>query len=706
MKPLLVRLSYLATAGVAAMGCVTAAEGKWTPTQVLELDREWLKRQGLQMPPERLWDAQKGEGLLSAVISTGGCSAAFISPSGLFLTNHHCLFGIVQEHSTAANDLITKGFVAASPGQELKSRTARVTIPYRFEDVTAEVLAAVPTAADDLTRFRTIERRQSEIVERCEKQAGHRCRVAAFDGGLQYQLIDAVELSDIRLVYAPPRAVGEFGGEIDNFAWPRHTGDFAIGRAYVGGQPYQPKYYLPLSKDGVKPGDFVMVMGYPGLTFRSLTAAEMEERRRFFERRLDLYGEYIRTIEETTKGKPDGEIAVAANLKSLNNTFKNAEGQLQGLKRGRILEKQAEAENAVLDWARTRPEYGNAAAAREGLAAMVREQAAARDRDFLLQTIPQGSKALYLATTLARVALERQKADAERDPAYMDRELPRLRQRLEREQKNYFAPADRALFAVFVRRALKLESTQRIAGIDRSFRDDPGIAAAIDSLYAGTKVLNASERDKMFDETPDQLKARRDPLLRLALLIVDDLVALRDREDRYNGTVSRLRPVWRKAVIAHAGKPVAPDANSSLRVSFAHVKGYQPRDAVFYLPQTTLSGMLEKYTGREPFDAPDDVRRAADKRDFGAWADPRLNDVPVDFLSDADTTGGNSGSPTVNGKGELVGANFDRVWENVANDFGYNPEIARNVNADARYLLWMLDRVQHCEWLLKELGVE
>ncbi len=695
----------IALAWLLCLGSLLAAEGKWTPAQVLQLDRDWLKQQGLQLPVERLWDAGRGAGLLSAVISTGGCSAAFISPSGLFLTNHHCLFGIVQEHSTAANDLIAKGFLAPDRDGELRGKTTRITIPNRFTDVTKDVLAAIPVGAADLQRYRAIEAVEQRLVQQCEQQKGHRCRVAAFDGGVQYQLADTVEVADLRLVYSPPRWVGEFGGEIDNFAWPRHAGDFAIGRAYVNGAPYHPEFYLPISKEGVKPGDFVMIMGYPGLTFRSLTAAEMAERKRGFERRADLYGEFIRTLEETTIGSNEGSIAVAANLKSLNNSFKNAQGQLLGLARGRILEKQTESDDAVAKWASGKPQFENALAAREGLSKMVEAQLRTADRDFLLSTIPAGSKALYLATTLVRAAIERQKPDAERDPMFMDRELDRLRDRLQREQKNYYPPSDRALLAIFLRRAKALPSGARIAGMDSAFGGaDPSDAIA--ALYRGTKVLDASERNRIFGETPEQLKSRHDPLLDFAFAIVPDVIALRDRQDAESGTISRLRPEWRAAVLAHAGKPVAPDANSTLRVSVAHVKGYEPRDAVFYLPQSTMSGMLEKYTGKEPFDAPAEVLAAARARNFGPWEDSRLHDLPIDFLSDADTTGGNSGSPAVNGKGELVGVNFDRVWENVANDFGYNPSIARNVNTDVRYLLWMLDRVSHGAWLLRELGLD
>jgi hypothetical protein len=209
----------------------------------------------------------------------------------------------------------------------------------------------------------------------------------------------------------------------------------------------------------------------------------------------------------------------------------------------------------------------------------------------------------------------------------------------------------------------------------------------------------------MFGESEAQLQARKDPLLAFGLDLALEVAAQDELRDRRDGASERLRPEWRRAVLAHAGKPVAPDANGTLRVTFAKVEGYSPRDGVFYTPQTTLSGMLAKHTGTEPFNVPDKVLATAQAQRLGEWVDPGLKDVPVNFLSNADTTGGNSGSPTVNGRGELVGVNFDRVWENVANDFGYNPEVARNVSVDVRYVLWMLDQVENADALLRELGV-
>lgn len=692
-----------------------ALEGKWTPQQVLQLDPQWLKQQGLELPPSRLWDPNRGTGLLAAAISTGGCSAGFISPDGLFITNHHCLFSVLQEHATPQNDIITNGFLAKTRADELRG-TLRITIPRRFTDVTKEVRAAVPANATDAERNRAIERKMNELVTACEKQPSTRCKVAAFDGGYQYTLIDALEVSDVRLVYAPARAVGEYGGETDNWMWPRHTGDFAIGRAYVDGKPYKNEFWFPIAKKGIQPNDFVMVLGYPGITYRSLTAAEMAERRDlFFTRRVDLYGEWIHILEESSKGNPAAQIAVADNLKGLDNRFKNAQGQLAGFRRGSIVERQKERDAAVRAWAANQPAQKNAVAAYDELQQVLNEELGSWEHDFLLSQLsatsasptPPGPKALFFATAVARSAIERGKPDAERDALYMERNLARGNEKLAREQKNYLEPADKRMLASVVRRALAFPPAQHIAALDALFpsNDPAAIAKKIDDLYAATKLFDPNERAKMLAETPAQLRDRHDPLVDLGFALDDELRAYGARKDRWEGALARLRPQWRAAVLAHAGKPVAPDANGTLRVSFAHVMGYTPRDGVRYTPQTTLAGVVEKHMGEEPFNAPANVLAAAAAKNYGPWKDEQLGDVPVDFLADADTTGGNSGSPVVNGRGELVGVNFDRVWENVANDFGYNENVGRNVNVDVRYLLWILDRIENADALLKELGV-
>ena len=462
-------------------------------------------------------------------------------------------------------------------------------------DVTAEVEAAVPAGADDLARFRAIERKQKEMVAACEKAEHHRCQVAAFDGGLRYVLIDSLEFPDVRLVYAPPGAVGDYGGEIDNWSWPRHVGDFALLRVYAGpdGQPapkgeanvaYRPRHFFPVSRRGVEPDSFVMVAGYPGLTFRSLHrgrdaragGALLPAPRRALPR-LDRQDGGGLEADEAVR------IALADRIKGLANQEKNSRGQVAGIRRGQILEKKAAAEKEILAWAAKHPEQREAVAAHDELARLIAERRRTWERDFLLTQMKSGPKPLDLALTLARWAGEKAKPDLEREPEYQERNRERLGERLERDQKRLDAPTDAALLAdVFARFAALPEGTacrRSRAFSARRPRGDP--RPGVDDLLARTKVTDLAERKRMFDETEEQLRARHDPLLDLAFALDRELRALKEQDDRFQGAVSRLRPRWQRAVIAHAGKPVAPDANGTLRVAFAHVKGYSPRDGAW-----------------------------------------------------------------------------------------------------------------------------
>lgn len=675
------------------------AEGKWTPQQVLQQGPAWVKQQGFGLPLQKLWDEKAQGGLLANAVQLPGCSGSFVSKDGLLITNHHCIVGILQEHSTPQQNLVKDGYLARSLADEKQSKAYRVLVPRRFLDVTRDVLDGLPPNPDDLARYKSVERTQKKLVADCEKQPRTRCTFAAFDGGLFFTLTEFTELTDARLVYAPPGAVGDFGGEVDNWTWPRHSGDFALVRIYEDGKPYQPKYFFPVSKDGVKENDAVAVLGYPGSTFRALLADEMAEReRRWYPSVRALMAEWQAIMEEEGKRSPDAAIACADDLRSVLNVKKNAEGQLAGFKRGRIIGRQRANEDKVKAFVAKKPEHAPALEAFTGLQDLNVERGKTWDRDFLLDMTARGPRALQWPLLIARRSWEAKLPDMEREPGYQERDLARLRERHERDQKRYSAPIDRRLFASWVKRALALPQGQRIVVIDQVFKDasdEAAILKKIDALVANSKVNELETRKKMFDESIDQLKARRDTLMELGLALDAERRALRDRRDAFSGRALELRPAWRRAVIAAEGRPVAPDANSSLRVSFGRVKGYSPKEAVIMTPHTTLAGMMAKDTGEEPFDVPQKLR--------DAYAKGGAEKVPVDFLADLDTTGGNSGSPVIDAKGRLVGVNFDRVWENVANDFGYNPDVARNVTADVRYLLWLLEKVEGAPELVKEL---
>ena len=697
-----------------------ALDGKWTPGQVLEISPKWLQQQGLKLPPSALWDAKRGTGLLSGAVKVGGCSGAFIAETGLVITNHHCLFGMLQEHSSTQRDLITHGFLARTPAEELPGSTMRVEIPKRFTDVTAKVLAAVPAGVEPVPRLRAIEAAQKALVKECQQQAGVKCTVSTFDDGVNYTLIETTELRDVRLVYAPSRAIGEYGGEIDNWSWPRHTGDFAIARVWanadgkpadrpgVGTQPYKPEFFFPISTDGLKEKDFVMVLGYPGITWRSLIAEEMQERRdRFFVRRQDLFGELIALLESVSAKDPAGKIALAGDLKGLANRYKNAQGQIAGLDRNGTVLKQTKDDQAVAEWAAKQPKYAGALAAREGLRALQGEKNASWERDYLLGLMTLGNesvaggipplpKGLYYAATLAHNAIEQGKPEAERASGFGPGDQTRLKDRMNREQRSYFAEADRKMLGVIVRRALALPEGQRIASVDALFKglSPEQIDHRIGEMYAASPVFDAAARERMLGENLLALAGRKDALLDLGIAWNRELRTLRERESEWKARAAMHRPLWRHAVAAHAGKAVAPDANGSLRVSFGHVQGYAPRDGAYYTPFTTTHGLVEKYTGKEPFNMPAAVLAAAQQSP----------EVRVNFLADLDTSGGNSGSPVIDARGRLVGVNHDRVWENVAGDFGFNPALSRNISVDIRYLLWALKEVERAQGLLQELG--
>ena len=593
-----------------------AAEGKWTPQQILELPPEELRALGLEIPPQRLWEEGKG-GLLEATVRVPGCSAAFISPEGLLVTNHHCAFPILQQHSSSERDLISRGFLAADRSQEIPSTGQRATVPHRFTDVTAVIEASVPQDADDLARYRAIDLTSKELVEGCEKPGQRRCEVGVFDGGVGYLLVESLEFPDLRLVYAPPRGIGEYGGEVDNWSWPRHTGDFALLRVYAGPDnqpaahaaqnlPYRPRHHFKVSREGVRKGSFVMVTGYPGKTYRSLTAAEADERALLhFSRRAELYRAWLDLMSRGAQTDEDARIRLAERIKDLANDEKNARGQVAGLRRGRLLEKKRAFEAQVLEWASRTPGHAAAIDAHRQLQSQIAEKARTWDRDFLVQHLRSGSRPLGMAITLVRWARERAKPDRERDPEYMERNRDRSRDRLRLDQKRFHLATDAVLLADFLLRLSRVPEQTRIPGVEPVLGSDHSIDAVqarLTALLAQSHVLDLDQRLAMFEESTEQLRARKDPLLDLGFELDAVIEANEERDHRWSGAVSRLRPTWRRAVMAFLGRPLDPDANGTLRVSLGHVQGYGPRDGLWCEPQTTLRGAVEKHTGEEPFD--------------------------------------------------------------------------------------------------------
>lgn len=711
---------------LAAVAPVFADEGQWPPDQIGQLDWHALNARGLTLKPEQIWGEDRTR-LASAVVNLEGCTGAFVSAEGLLISNHHCLYAAIQGHATPEHDYLNQGFIARSREEELPAKGLRVLVLTGFRDVTTEIRTAIAPLSDDLQRTQALEKAEKRLLAGCEQKKGVRCKLGAYFGGLRYILFESMEIQDVRLVHAPPRAVGDFGGEFDNWSWPRHAGDFSLARAYVARDgspapyskenvPFKPARHLTLSTQGVAPGDLVLVLGYPGRTERYLPARAIRRNLEwFYPRRLEFFRDWIAALEEAGKESPEAALRIAATVKSLANTKKNAEGMIAGLKRNQTSELRQADDDALRRWVEADPirrkEFGGLI---EELDQIYKKEEATREKDFLLSLFPRSSVALGGALKILRWAREQQRPDEMRELGFEERDRQRISAGIERDQRDLALPAEKNGLSFFLLRALELPEGQRITAVDQALGPAlvPGADRAaivrgfVDRLLDNTVLTDKAQRSALLGTDSRTLLNHSDPLLAFARALEADRSQWEIREKTRDGALARLRPAYSQILIAWKGLgKVYPDANSTLRLSVATVKGYSPKDGITALAQTGLDGLLAKQTGRWPFNSPPALLNAAKDRNFGPWRQGDLDTVPIDFLSDADTTGGNSGSPVLNGKGELVGLNFDRVFENVVGDYGYSPRFSRNISVDIRFILWYLDRVDRAQGLLEELGI-
>ncbi|MFO7564018.1 MAG: S46 family peptidase [Enhygromyxa sp.] len=693
-----------------------AFEGQWQPRQIAEV-HDRAKRAGLELSAEQLW-SEDGGGLLRAAVNIGGCTAAFISAEGLISTNHHCAYGALQANSSVEHDYLKDGFLAATRAEELGAAGKTVRILDSITDVTEQVQARLEGVEDDRARARAYDQLRIELVNACEAAKPHRsCQLASFFGNSRFELHEYLELLDLRLVYAPPSAIGEYGGETDNWMWPRHTGDFSLLRAYVGPDgepapyspdnvPYRPAQHLEPSPEGVDAGDFVAILGYPGHTDRYMWGAELERHfHKWLPMRVALYAEWIAILEGGTARDPAVGIKVAALKKSLANRHKNAAGKIAGLERlNLVATRQAEDERLTM-------QGDEARATIEELAAISAARSERAAWAFLLENLRAGPRSLVIARELNTWAQQQRKPDAERKLGYRDRDRDKLWTRLEQLTKDHDPQVDVELLASFLAHADALEG-QRIAGFDKLLgkakgagldQREPYLEAAQAAL-AGSSLADPVALRELFDN-PKKIDKSKDPLLVLTRSLAADVAALSELADAERGRLLVVEPRYFDLVAKLRGQPLYPDANSTLRFSFATVQGYKKWDGSEQQPQTVLAGAVAKHTGAGEFDLPAEVRNRATSAPGSRWTDRELGDVPIAFLADGDTTGGNSGSPVVDARGRLIGFNFDRVWENVSGDYAWRTDQSRNVISDARYLYWILDEVVDGKHLLAELGI-
>ena len=714
----------IAACGLAAVTAVSAVakEGMFTPEQMPAIAPD-LREAGLALDPDELADLTAFP--MAAVVSLGGCSASFVSPKGLVVTNHHCARGSVQFHSKPERNYLEDGFLAASMAGELPAPPgSRVYVTTGVEDVTEQVSGGLDPALPPRERYELMEDRRKALTKSCESDPGHRCRVSGFFGGLRYKLIKYLEIRDVRLVYAPADAIGRYGGDIDNWRWPRHTGDFAFYRAYVSpeGQtadhspdnvPFEPAHYLAVSAAGLDDGDFVMALGYPGGTSRyarHVTVENLFERE--YPRSVARSRERIAVIESAAPEGSDLRIRYTGQLAGLNNGMKNREGQLEGARRQRLVERRAQRDGSLDVWIARQDDNAALAEAIRNYDALATENAE-ESRRYYHYNAARGAQLFGTARRLYRLAREKEKPDAEREPGYQERDLRSFRQRLSRLDRRYHPSVDKALWMHALGGYLAQPAEYRVAAFDEALGlttdvDEAAVSSILDHYYAETVLEDAETRLALMDATPRAIEAHDDPFLRLAVAVFDSDMEREEASKTRSGRGNLLRPQYMQAIIdwqRSEGHTTYPDANGTLRVTYGTVLGGSPMDGLIYEPFTRLNGILEKDSGVAPFNAPAKLLERARAEDYGAYRLESIGSVPVNFLSDLDSTGGNSGSPTLNANGELVGLLFDGTLESVVSDWDFNPRTTRTIHVDTRYMLWVMEKIDGADWLIDEMRV-
>jgi hypothetical protein len=693
-------------------GTTHADEGQWQPHQLPQLKSE-LKRIGIEIPAEKLADLSRHP--MSAIVSLGGCSASFVSDAGLVVTNHHCAYGAIQRNSTPEHNYIANGYLARTRAEELPGGpNTLVYVTDKVENVSARVLGAVKPDMSGRQRHEAVETAIKTLIAECETDKMYRCSVPAFHRGLEYYRIRQMMIRDVRLVYAPADMIGNFGGDIDNYEWPRHDGDYSFLRAYVGKDgrpadpspdnvPYHSKDFLVVSAEGLKNGDPILLAGYPGRTSRYKLPSEIRDARdvaypaKVAELQADLD-----VIAAATKGSEADAVRYASVAKGLNNVMKKTQGLLDGFARKDIAAIKDVQDAQFRAWYAAQPKVSKTLLAE--LDAAIAADIALSNEEFGLY-VATNSDLLKSARTLYRLALEGRKPDAAREPGYQQRDLTFIKARLTRLEQSYVGAVDQARYVAALQRYARLPAAMHARGVDALLP----ATDAVPALYQQSQLGDTATRLGWLGKDAALVAASDDAFLKLAIRLNGVETALEDRRKEVDGNLERVIPQYMQAVIAwkqSQGKPVYPDANSTLRVTYGTVSPYSPRDGVTKGPFTTVEGIVEKHTGKEPFNAPAKLLEAIKAKRYGQFKDPVLGTVPVDFLTSADTTGGNSGSAVMNRHGELIGLNFDSTYESITKDWYFDRDITRAIHMDIRYMLWVMKEVDHADNLLQEVRIK
>lgn len=708
---------FLVGAGLLSFLAAPVEEGMYP---LSDLNRAGLKKAGLKISEKDIYNPGS-VGLVDALVQVGGCTGSFISGEGLIITNHHCTFGAVQKASTPEQDYLTNGFMAPTREQEIPAQGLSIRITESYEDVSTRILAVASVTSDPAERIRLMEDERKKIAREAETDnPAIRAEVSEMFIGRSYVLFRYKTIEDVRLVYVPERNIGEFGGETDNWVWPRHTGDFAFLRAYVSPSgepagyaahnvPYKPKKHLKINPKGVNEEDFVFILGYPGRTFRHRPYQYLEYQQHFLlPYTAGLYAYQNRIMEEVGKDDKAIEIQLATRIKRNANVMKNYQGKLKGLRNINLVEQKKQEDETLAQFISSQPnlqtQYGNLMGDIDALYQLSFSDA---KREMWINQIYNSSNLLNVARYVNSLKAALQRTPVDKQQALFDANKAKFSEGVSQVYQTYNLYADKHNLARMLADAADFGPANQIDAVQNIRISNEESALS----YASGILDHTRLQDKDFVlnnlfGSPAAMLAYSDDLLAFQDDLNRQIVALQPEMQRREGVLNKLMADYVAVKEQYQQKNFIPDANSTLRLTYGYIRGYSPADATYMKPFTTLRGVLEKGTsGADEFRYPQRIKDRWQARDFGPYLKKELNDVPVNILYDMDTTGGNSGSPIMNARGELIGVNFDRAYDATINDFAWNQSYSRSIGVDIRYVLWVADKVDNAGFLLKEIGL-
>jgi len=685
--------------------------GMWIPSLLEGMNETEMKNLGMKMSASDIYNVNKSS-LKDAVPQfNGGCTAEVISSQGLLLTNHHCGFGEIQSHSTVENDYLTNGFWAMKMEDELPNKDLEVTFIVKIEDVTSQILSGVENLTSEAAKQKKIQENISNLNKSYSKESFQGIKIRTFYEGNQYMLFVTESYTDVRLVGAPPSSIGKFGSDTDNWVWPRHTGDFSLFRIYadknnrpsnysIDNVPYTPKHFFPVSLDGISEDDFTLVFGYPGRTTEYLPAVAVAQIvAETNPAKIEIRDRALKVTDGFMRKDKAIKIQYAAKYASIANYWKKWIGETQGLIKSNAVQvkkdQEADFQQKIIK-AGKQAEYGNLLSDFEKNYKEILPYTLSRD--YFMEVVLRNTELLGLGYKLYQL----EQIQAMRgDQAFTDRKN-NLRDGLGEFYKDFNAQVDEKVFEQLIDLYLN-KSPQQFIPENLKNSNSAGLTS---SIYGTSKMTTyAGVRELLTGDVQTVLKnLNNDKGYQLVKSLGEAFLQnVNPKFEEINTKLSALQRTYMKAQLElNKDSRIFPDANSTLRVTYGKVKGYEPRDAVAYEPVTYLDGVIEKYVpGDYEFDVSQKLIDLYNKKDFGPYGEN--GKMPVNFIGTNHTTGGNSGSPAIDAYGNLIGLNFDRVWEGTMSDIYYDPAICRNIMVDMRYVLFIIDKYAGAKNLIDEM---